>query len=110
MNKPASSSMRISCIHLNRKQTKVLEGGIRKEPDTAAVPKLFFFGPLEPIRSKQCWCLDLIVPKPPCWPIRPTLHIWRNSNDPCQSLPMPGMRAAPGGADFRSVRLGEAEG
>jgi len=36
--------------------------------------------------------------------------IWRNAYDPRESLPMPGMRAAPAGADFRSVRLGEAEG
>ncbi len=27
-----------------------------------------------------------------------------------ESLPMPGMRATPAGADFRSVRLGDAEG
>ncbi len=57
--------------------------------------KPFFFGPLEPIRARQCRCLDLIVPKPPCWPIRPTLHIRRNSNDPRESLPVPGMWVAP---------------
>ena len=28
--------------------------------------KPLFFGPLEPIRGKQCRCLDLIVPKPVC--------------------------------------------
>ncbi len=74
------------------------------------MPKSFFFGPLEPIRGKQCRCLDLIVPKLPCWAIRPTFHIRRNSNEARESLPMPGMRAAPAGADFRSVRLGEAQG
>ena len=59
------------------------------------MPKPFFFVPLEPIRGKQCRCLDLIVLKLPGWPIRPTLHIRRNSNDPRESLPVPGMRAAP---------------
>ena len=39
-----------------------------------------------------------------------TSLIRRDANDPRESLPMPGMRAAPAGADFCRVRLGEAEG
>ncbi len=83
---------------------------LTSEQQIRGLRKGFFFGPLKPICGKQCRFVDLIVPKLPCWPIRPTLHIRRNSNDPRQSLPMPGMRAAPAGADFRSVRLGETEG
>ncbi len=75
-----------------------------------AAPKRFFFGPLKPIRGKQCWCLDLIVLKLPFWPIRPTLHIRRDANELCESLPVAWMWAVPAGADVCRVRLGDGEG
>ncbi len=50
------------------------------------------------------------MPNLPFWHIRPTLHIRRNSNEFCKSLPMPWMWAVPAGADVCGVRLGDAEG
>ena len=74
------------------------------------VSKSLFFGPLEPIRGKQCGYLDLIVAELPFWPIQPTLLIRRDANELRQTQPVPWMWAVPAGADICGVRLGDIEG